>query len=141
MIFRTKTRVPVLLEPIAFADIVINLFIFFFISFGLYATFDQEQKGLIPIQLPVGGQKVEADDTHPLIVEMNEQGQLFLGKEQVSLDRLDRSVERSLGKRRSKSVVVRPDRRLSLGQFVPVLDSLRASGAQSISVETERPKT
>ena len=49
MRLKTNIKISPSWETIAFADIVINLFVFFFITFGLFATFDATQRGSLPI--------------------------------------------------------------------------------------------
>lgn len=137
MIFHTKSRAHVLLEPIALADTVINLFVFFFITFGLFATFDTTQKGTIPIELPKAKQSSRAKIPRPLIVMIDSRGSLYVGAQTVSQSELKEVLNRELSLRKDKSVILRADRLISLDRFVSILDVVRTTKAQAISIETE----
>lgn len=137
MIFRSKARVPVSLEFIAFADIVMNLFIFFLMSFGLFASFDARQSGLLPVHLPRAKQIEAATESAPLVVTINRRGNIFVGAKPIPFSQLEKLVNLELANKREKNVVIRPDRAVTLEQFVPLLETLRRSDAASVSIETE----
>jgi len=140
MRFQVRSHVPVFLEPIAFADIVINLFVFFFLSFGLFATFDAHNRGSISVDLPKGGQTLKMNQESPEILTLKQNGTLFLGSRQIVLHELKQVVEHSLSRMRTKQIVLRADKAVRLEKVIPVLDRLRETSAQSVSVETERIK-
>jgi len=138
MRFQIRSRAPVLLEPITFADIVINLFVFFFISFGLLASLDVPQTGALPIQLPKGGQKAEnVRDSGPLVIKVDRSKTIFLENKPVVIDHLKDAINLEFKHRKNKKLVVRADTTVQLGQFVPLLDVLRTTHARSVSVETD----
>ena len=137
MIFRTKAKHPLALETIAFADIVINLFVFFFITFGLFATFDVSQKGILPIQLPKVKHSAAAKRLSPLIIMIDRNGIPYLGSRKIALSELRKSVNYELSSRKEKGIVVRADRTISLEQFVSVLDVIRSTKARSVAIETD----
>ncbi|MBI4395275.1 MAG: biopolymer transporter ExbD [Candidatus Omnitrophica bacterium] len=138
MIFRIKTKPHVALETIAFADIVINLFVFFFISFGLFATFDSAQKGAFPIELPKTTYTTNKKTAGPLIVTIDRRGFLYVGKQAVQASQLKKVLSRELSSRKEKKILVRADRTISLERFVSVLDIIRSTKASAISIETEK---
>ena len=133
MNFQISSRAPVRLEPIAIADIVINLFVFFFLSFGLFASFE----GSLPIHLPVGGEARESTQAEPLQVILTRHARLMVGGKQVAFSELTMFVNRELENRENRTVVLAPSREVTLESFIPVLDSLRKSRAQSVSIQTE----
>ena len=135
--FRTKTKTPVALETIAFADIVINLFVFFFITFGVFATFDVSQKGTLPIQLPKAEHATVKKQTAPLTVMIDRSGIPYIGPRKIALSELKKSINYELSLRKEKSVIVRADRTISLEQFVSVLDVIRNTKARAVAIETE----
>lgn len=137
MIFRIQSKAPVVFETIAFADIVINLFIFFFVTFGLFAAFDVSRKGTLPIELPKAGPVPAAKQPNPLTIMIDRKGSLYLGTQMIPFSRLRESVNRELSHRTEKNVVVRADRMIPLQQFVSVLDVIRNTKARAVSVETE----
>lgn len=137
MKFQIKTRAGVTLEPIAFADIVINLFVFFFLSFGVFATFDAPNKGLVPIHLPKGGQTAEPTHQGRLVLTVDTSGTIFIGSRVIALSALTESVNQELAGLRSKNVRIQADHKVQLNQLVPILDLLRKTNASAVSIETE----
>ena len=141
MNFRSQIKPAVTFEPIAFADIVINLFVFFFLCFGLLATFGTGKKGLLPVQLPEGGEAYSNRfQTSPLVVTVHPAGALFMGRKAIPFDQLTRTVNHELKERPSKQVVLEPDQTLTLERFVPILDELRRSDAEAILIATTVPE-
>ena len=139
MRFQIHSKSHVLLEPIALADIVINLFVFFFVTFGLFATFDAKQKSLLPIALPQSNRIPSPKTADPLALTMTRGGGLRLGFRPVTLPQLKRAVDYELSMRKGKNIKVQADRAISVQQLVSVLDILRETKAQAISIETESP--
>ena len=137
MIFQAKTKIPVTLESIALADIVLNLFIFFVIAFGVFATFDASQKGTLPIKLTKASHAAAQKVTDPLVITIEKQGIVGLGLGMVQPEKLKESLNRELALRKEKNVIIRADRNIVLNQFVNVLDILRSTHAKSVAIETE----
>jgi biopolymer transport protein ExbD len=137
MIFRIGSKAPVRFDSIAFADIVINLFIFFFISFGLFSTFDVQRKGALPIELPKGGHSAKGNLTDPITILITRKGVVQVGRSVVPLLDLKRTLNHELSLRKEKLVIVRADRLLALEQLVPILDVIRTTKARSVSIETD----
>jgi biopolymer transport protein ExbD len=141
MIFRVKTRTPISFEPIALADIVINLFVFFLLSFGLFASFDALKSGAIPIQLPKGGENLDNSDKKPLAIVINQSGALFVARHVTSKENLKEKVNHELEMRKNKDVILRADQHLRLEQLVGALDILRQTSARAIAIETQPRET
>lgn len=139
MIVQIKARAPVFLSPIAFADIVINLFVFFFLCFGVLATFEARPPGTLPIQLPKGGERAHQKETQPVTVVINASGTVLLEGKVVLRSRLKASVNHEIAKRKVRDVVVRADRAVTLQHLLPVLDTLRTTDAHSVSIATVTP--
>ncbi len=137
MIFRIKAKPHVALETIAFADIVINLFVFFFITFGLFATFEHAQKGMFPIELPKAKHGALPKALVPLTVMIDRRGVLYVGNKMVPAAKLKSILNRELSIRKDKNILIRADRAISLEQFVSALDTIRSTNAAAISIETQ----
>ena len=125
------------METVALADIVINLFVFFFITFGLFATFDAAQKGILPIELPKIKYSSSKKSSEPLAVIITRKGDLYVGGEQILLSKLKESLNQELALRKDKTVTVRADRSISLQKFVSVLELVRSTKAKSVLIEAE----
>lgn len=139
MTFRIQARAPVFFEPIAFADIVINLFVFFLLSFGALATFEPRVQGTFPIELPRGGERVSEEKTQAITISIDAAGNVSLHGKTVFRSELKRLVARELRARKVKNILVRADRAVTLQSLLPILDALRTSGAHAISIETLPP--
>ena len=137
MIFKTSVKATPHWDTIAFADIVINLFIFFFITFGLFATFDATQRGTLPIELPRAVTAPIPKSDLPLTVTINRDGTIQTGSEKILLSELEATMNRELSLRKEKSVLVRADRLIPLERFVSVLEVVRSTKARSVAIETE----
>ena len=138
MIFRVKSRAAVKLEPIAFADISINLFVFFFLAFGVLAQFNGASPSRLPIDLPQGGSRAPQTADDILIVTMDRDSKLFVDSELASEGDLEKRVNEALTHRNVKALRVQPDKTLTLDEFIPVLDRLRQTNARSISIDTKQ---
>ena len=137
MIFRIRSKPHVSLESVALADIVTNLFIFFFVAFGLFATFDAAQKGTLPIQLPRSEHAATQKTESPLVITIDRSGTPSLGPRKIVLSELKKFINYELSSRKEKNVIVRADRSISLEQFVSVLDVIRTTEARAVAIETE----
>lgn len=125
------------LESVALADIVTNLFVFFFVAFGLFATFDAAQKGTLPIQLPKAEHASTKKQTEPLTIMIDRSGIPHLGSRKIAISELKKAINYELSFRTEKNIVVRADRTISLEQFVSILDVIRSTKARSVAIETE----
>ena len=137
MILKIKSSPRVSLESVALADIITNLFVFFFVAFGLFATFEVSQKGTLPIQLPKAEHAAVKKQPDTLIVTINRNGTPYIGSRKIVLSGLQKSINYELSLRKEKSVIVRADRLSSFEQFISVLDVIRSTKARSVAIETE----
>jgi biopolymer transport protein ExbD len=139
MRFKSNLKASVAWDTIAFADIVINLFVFFFITFGLYATFDAAQRGTLPIELPRAVTAPIAKVDMPLTVTIKRDGTIQAGSQKILLSELEATANRELSLKKEKSVLVRADRLIPLERFVSVLEVVRKTKARAVAIETETP--
>ena len=137
MLFKVKSKSPVTLETIAFADIVINLFIFFFITFGLFASFDAVQKGTLSIELPKASTASHGELSKPVTITIDHNGKVYLDSRRIPLTKLRESINYELSSRKEKSVLVRADRSIALQKFITVLDLVRNTKAKAVAIEAE----
>ena len=139
MKLQSNVKASVGWDTIAFADIVVNLFVFFFITFGLYATFDAAQKGTLPIELPHAVTTPLTKSNLPLRIMIKRDGTIQAGSQKILLSELEATINRELSLRKEKSVLVRADRLIPLERFVSVLEVVRTTKARSVAIETENP--
>src|SRR3989338_2001381 len=137
MRLKTNIKISPSWETIAFADIVINLFVFFFITFGLFATFDAAQRGTLPIELPRAMIAPLPKPAAPLTVMIKRDGTLHVGSQKILLSELEATLTRELSFRKEKDVLARADRLIPLERFVSVLEVVRNTKARAVAIETE----
>ena len=137
MMFKPKAKAPVVFETIAFADIVVNLFVFFFITFGLYATFDQSNKGALPIELPKAANAPKLPKAHePVVITVQPDGQVIIGVRKIKDGDMKKTLNRELSLNPAKTVLIRADRHIALEKFIGILDEVKTTKAKAVSVET-----
>jgi biopolymer transport protein ExbD len=142
MKFKSRHRISMTLESVALADIVMNLFIFFFVTFSLLASFNPQKQARLKIDLPKGNktaaEKESADSN--VVVGIAPGGIIYVNKEQVTLDQLDKKLKLALSNKKEKIIELHADRALVLQRFVEVLDIVQNAGASRVMVHTEVKK-
>ena len=130
------------LESIAMTDIVLNLFIFFFISFSLLYTFDPTRTKQIKVNLPKAKNVMAPDKKRSDVVEitLSGEGPVYLGGDVVTLA----DLETRLGERRKTqpdlAVFVRVDRLVPFKNLVGVLDVLNGLGLENLRIAAQQEK-
>ncbi len=137
MIFKVKSKTSTSGESIALADIVINLFVFFFITFGLNTSFDPAQKGTLPIELPKSSLSTVEKTQKPVTLSIDRGGNVYLGPRKIPSDKLKTMLNHELSLRKDKSVLVQADRSISLQTFVSILDIVKTTQARSVAIQTK----
>jgi biopolymer transport protein TolR len=99
----------------------------------------------VKVELPeASAEPVENQDSEPLIVSIDKDGQLFLNlgqEEQVlSLATIRDRVSKVLRNNAKKPVLVWGDRAVPYGDVVTVMVALQEAGAPSVGLVTENPQ-
>jgi biopolymer transport protein ExbD len=113
-------------------DVLFILIIFFTVS----STF-LEQPG-IKLKLP----EAESSQSHTaqkVIVYVDENEDIFLNNDPLTLENLPNSVETILSAQSDKSVVLRADEDVSHGIVIQIMDLLRKKGIYKIIISTDKP--
>src|SRR6266516_2978597 len=84
MHFKRQSKVLFSLESVAITDIIMNMFIFFFITFSFLATFHKSNEGELDVNLPKAASATPPAEKKGLSVNLTQEGGLFLGKEPVT---------------------------------------------------------
>ncbi len=119
-------------ESIALTDIVMNLFIFFFVSFSLLYTFSPERMARLEIALPKASTAGGGAQT-ALVVTVTREGRYFFGDHAVPEGRLRPELAELAKRRPGTGVVIRADEGASCGALVAVFDACRAVGITQTS--------
>src|SRR5438552_18662045 len=88
MHFKRQSKVLFSLESVAITDIIMNMFIFFLITFSFLATFHKSNEGELDVNLPKAASATPPAEKKGLSVNLAQEGGLFLGKDQVTLEHL-----------------------------------------------------
>jgi len=142
---RPSREVTVSLESVALTDMVLNLFIFFFISFSLLYTFSPERLARIPVKPP---RVTTPISTKPLeksvVVTMDHTGLLYVGQESVTFSSLTSLLQQALATSERHTVLIRADRLVTIKEVVRVMELAKQVGAEDVSiavVHQARPPT
>jgi biopolymer transport protein ExbD/biopolymer transport protein TolR len=75
-----------------------------------------------------------------LVVSIDRGERLFLGNDPINIHELGAQVKEKIGGSRNQSVFLRADLRVPFGTVATVIDTLRQSGIEQISMVTEPMK-
>jgi biopolymer transport protein ExbD len=111
----------VALESVAMTDIVLNMFIFFFISFSLLYTFNTDRVHSIKITLPVAGNADPLKNVPEARVTVTRGGELYLDAKKVGEEDLKNEIARRKTVNPDLKIVLRSDAQASFQDAVRVL--------------------
>ncbi len=120
------------LESVAMTDIVLNMFIFFFISFSLLYTFSKSPG--IKVTLPTA--KTALPQEENITVFISSGNEVFLDSRKVNIGELKNILKERLDASRKKVVVLKSDQKVNLGLAVKVMDIAKQAGAEGVVIST-----
>ncbi len=122
---------------VPFVDVVLVLLVIFMITAPIL------QSG-IEVDLPKTRTVKEISEDR-LVITIDRAQRVYLGNEPVNIHEIGRKVRAQLRDPKSDAVFLRCDETVPFGSFATVVDELRQSGIQNVSVVTEpissRPRT
>lgn len=129
----TSTRIESTprLMIIPMIDIIFFLLVFFMLN-TLYMTNQQT----VPVNLPQAA-SAQTDVVKSLQVTVAKDGKLYLGSTPMTMDELKKAVKEN-SKGGNTAVVLRADGEVDYAKFIGVLDELKRSGAQRISLAAKQ---
>ena len=114
---------------------VIMTILTFFIIVSMTLT---NQQNAVNVTLPsVGKGLSEQKIPDPLVVSINQQGELFLGKQQITEAQLAQPMQAYLQQHPEGAVVLNADRKLPYEEVVKVLGKMRDIGGDRVSLAIE----
>lgn len=128
------------LESVAMTDIVINLFIFFFISFSLLYTFNPWKE--LDVKLPKAEHASSIKGQQQASITITSEGLVYLDKELVTMEELKERIYSRYKTNSEISMLLRADKYCSFRDVVSVLDVLNGIGIKRLhiaAVEQEQP--
>ena len=138
MRFKQQSKILFSMESVALTDIIMNLFIFFFISFSFLATFHKTNEGQVEVNLP----KATASAPLPLekksmVVSLVKEGGLFLDNIPLTLEQLRTHFQAEKTRGADLTLVVRADKEVPHGRVVEVMDIARSEGLDHLAIGTQ----
>ncbi len=124
------------LDSIALTDIIMNMFIFFFITFSFLATFSQSREGRVDVSLPKASSAASQQEQKRLTVSLAKGGGLFLNDQETSLEQLQDVFQAEREKGGKITLVVRADQEVQHGRVVSVMDLARTEGLHRLAIAT-----
>jgi len=125
------------LESVAMTDIILNMFIFFFISFSLLYTFNSGRLHKLGVDIPKAKTAKPVENTRVINIFVAKNGIVYFEKEAVTLDELIDGIEVSKAKNSTVRVLLHADQTASFKDVARVLDVLNGIQIQSIGIAVE----
>jgi len=137
MRFKRQNKAMFSLESIALTDIIMNMFIFFFITFSFLATFNKANEGQVDVNLPKAASAAPQQEKKGISVNLTKEGGLLLEKETVTLEQLKAHFQKEKATGAEITVIVRADREVPHGRVVEVMDAARTAGLNKLAIATQ----
>lgn len=125
---RPSTR-PYLLNPesIALTDMIMNLFIFFFVSFSLLYTFNPDRVARLEVALPKAWAS-QGSQAAAVTVTVTQEGKHFVEGRPVSEAQLLSELVSQVKRQPRISVLIRADELAPCRSLVAIFDACRGAG-------------
>ena len=107
MRFKQHLQSNIGMDSVALTDIIMNMFIFFFITFSFLATFNQVKEGKVDVSLPKASSATTQAEKKRLTVSLTKDGGLFLNEEEISIDQLQTKFQAEQAQGSEITLVVR----------------------------------
>lgn len=134
MNFRARRARPVtLLDMTPLIDVVFQLLIFFLLT-STYVQDSQRSSASVPVELPESSLSASEAPAEVVVVSIDEQGQVFMGDEQVALGDLPLQLTRAAQTNPNTIVLLRGDQRVPYGRIGEVMALIRAAGLRVSAV-------
>jgi biopolymer transport protein ExbD len=129
--FQKRKKRTVKLDISPLIDCVFLLLIFYAVS----TTFIE--KPGIKLELPAS-ESGEVGDEVRMIVTLSQNDDLFYNSQPVTQDELRTLLESELETRQEKNVILRADRQVEHGRVVEIIDTIKAAGADGLTIATKK---
>jgi biopolymer transport protein ExbD len=119
-------------------DIVLNMFIFFFISFSLIYTFSPGRIEKLTVSLPRATHTAPVESRTKAEITMTNEGRMYLDGNPVTTSQLREGIASQYKLNPQLMVIVRADKGVRFQKFVAVLDILVDVGVKNLDIAAER---
>jgi biopolymer transport protein ExbD len=124
----------VALESVAMTDIVLNMFIFFFISFSLIYTFSPTKVSKIEVNLPKAPSAVALTGSEKAVLAITAKGRYFIDEEPVEGRALRAELGRRMAARPDLGLLLKVDGAAEFKSVAAALDAINELGISRVSV-------
>ncbi len=129
MEFEGRARIHSHLDIAPLIDIVFLLLVFFMLT----STFMVPEA--IDLELPES-KSAQVSDITPIVVSLNEVGQLALNGERIELEQLRAAVEPLIKQNADAPITLKSDASTRVQQLLHVMDEIRAAGGTDVALAT-----
>jgi len=140
MKIKTNNKLVLSLESVAMTDIILNMFIFFFISFSLLYTFNPQQESKIKVNLPKGMTLAKMKGDNPLTITVTAKNEIYVANNKIDERMLLHEINKYAKDAQKNGVLVKADKRAVVDYFVKVIDAAKQAGINKVSVSIELKK-
>jgi biopolymer transport protein ExbD len=134
MRFKQQRKILFSMESVAITDIIMNMFIFFFITFSFLATFNKSNEGQVDVSLPKATSAAPLVEKKSLSVNLTRDGGLFLNETPVTPEQLRTRLQEEKAQGTEVTLVVRADKEVQHGRVVEVMDIARNEGMTKLAI-------
>ena len=125
------TTRKVRIEMLPLIDIVFLLLVFF-----LYAMLSMAVHRSLPVQLPTST-SAQIDQKDRLSITVRADGAIFVDKETVQLEALNRILVQRVARFPESGVLLFADRRVSYQRLFSILDRIQKAGISQVSLQAD----
>ncbi|HEY9652582.1 MAG TPA: biopolymer transporter ExbD [Coleofasciculaceae cyanobacterium] len=112
-------------------DVILTILTFFIVVSMTLTT----QQGAVDLTLPSTDSGTSQQNTpDPLVISLNQKGQLFLGSQTVSETQLAQPIQAYLQKNPQGAVILKADKNLPYEKVVKLLGTMRDIGGDRVSL-------
>ena len=133
---RQQNNYLVALESVAMTDIVMNMFIFFFISFSLLYTFSPERISKLEIKLPKAKSADKLEGSERIVLAVAKNGTYFIGNDRIGANNLKTALKAKMKDNPSPSVLLKIDGLARFDTVARALDIIHELNITKVSVAT-----
>lgn len=116
-----------------FVDVMLVLLVVFMVTAPLMTT-------AVPLDLPKTQAKTMSQDKEPLVVSLDQKGDVYLQENQTDLDSLVEKLKAVTGANPDARIFVRGDKSVSYGRLMEVMGTISAAGFNKVALVAEMPR-
>jgi len=131
---RQQNNYLVALESVAMTDIVMNMFIFFFISFSILYTFNPTRVSKVDVKLPKASSAVSLEGSEKTILAITKDGEYLINDERKDAKSLKDYLAVRAKDDPSMNLLLKVDSRTKFSNVVNVLDMINELHIERVSV-------